>query len=432
MSVRQLFVSYASPQENSYYASFTSISFLQRLIGKSRLGGESSIRYVYVFWSAFEFYRAPIRQFYKTNFNSFRLQERKLSDSDFGTECTKCRDFSAIAIEKNFLTAISLRLLNALNSEDRGLKVHFSLAMIVFETFELILCQMLSLQEKKRTFKPLSSLFSALATSRFGTGCTKCCDFSVIAIAIFWRRWKIAALFWAPKVGVCAHSRPRRDPGPTARVSLSGGCEAMCDRSCHVLSCPYISIHCKLIIRGPAKQWGFIFRGFHYMLFQSEGLPVLGRWGSGGAPAPQCFPPHADPWENSCRTAFVIFLHGMFFSARSFPSQRVSVPQQKTWLSSNISEVEVFLQNLHVARAVSWDYPFVEISGWILAFKIPLKKRIFKAWSLQSCVVRGMLVCLLRLFLHLAWPKHWEPGWAKSRDSSCRSAKESYRRNSNH
>ena len=36
--------------------------------------------------------------------------------------------------------APTLRLLNALNSEDRGLKVRFSLATIVFETFELILC----------------------------------------------------------------------------------------------------------------------------------------------------------------------------------------------------------------------------------------------------------------------------------------------------
>ena len=34
----------------------------------------------------------------------------------------------------------TLRLLNALNSEDRGLKVRFSLATIVFETFELIQC----------------------------------------------------------------------------------------------------------------------------------------------------------------------------------------------------------------------------------------------------------------------------------------------------
>ena len=49
---------------------------------------------------------------------------------------------------------LTLRLLNALNSEDRGLKVRFSLATIVFETFELILCQVLSSQGKKRTFKP--------------------------------------------------------------------------------------------------------------------------------------------------------------------------------------------------------------------------------------------------------------------------------------
>ena len=34
---------------------------------------------------------------------------------------------------------MTLRLLNALNSEDTGLKVRFSLATIVFETFELIL-----------------------------------------------------------------------------------------------------------------------------------------------------------------------------------------------------------------------------------------------------------------------------------------------------
>ena len=58
---------------------------------------------------------------------------------------------------------ITLRLLSALNSEDRGLKVRFSLATIAFETFELILFQMLSSQGKKRTFKPLSSLFSAFS-----------------------------------------------------------------------------------------------------------------------------------------------------------------------------------------------------------------------------------------------------------------------------
>ena len=61
-----------------------------------------------------------------------------------------------------------MRLLNALNSEDRGLKVRFSLAMIVFETFELILCQMLSSQEKNAPSKNLSSLFSAFSNLKVG------------------------------------------------------------------------------------------------------------------------------------------------------------------------------------------------------------------------------------------------------------------------
>ena len=39
-------------------------------------------------------------------------------------------------------------------SEDTGLKVRFSLAMIVFETFELILCQMLSSQGKNAPSNP--------------------------------------------------------------------------------------------------------------------------------------------------------------------------------------------------------------------------------------------------------------------------------------
>ena len=58
---------------------------------------------------------------------------------------------------------LDLEVAKRLNSEDRGLKVRFSLAMIVFETFELILCQMPSSQGEKRTFKPLSSLFSAFS-----------------------------------------------------------------------------------------------------------------------------------------------------------------------------------------------------------------------------------------------------------------------------
>ena len=62
----------------------------------------------------------------------------------------------------------ALRLLNAVNSEDRGLKVRLSLAMIVFETFELILCQMLSSQGKNAPSNPYPHYLVRLATSRPG------------------------------------------------------------------------------------------------------------------------------------------------------------------------------------------------------------------------------------------------------------------------
>ena len=61
---------------------------------------------------------------------------------------------------------LTLRLLNALNSEDRGLKVRFSLATIAFETFELILCQMLSSQGKNAPSNPYPHCLVRLATSR--------------------------------------------------------------------------------------------------------------------------------------------------------------------------------------------------------------------------------------------------------------------------
>ena len=59
-----------------------------------------------------------------------------------------------------------MRLLNALSSEDRGWKVRFSLAMIVFETFELILCQMLSSQGKNVPANPYPHYLVRLAISR--------------------------------------------------------------------------------------------------------------------------------------------------------------------------------------------------------------------------------------------------------------------------
>ena len=46
------------------------------------------------------------------------------------------------------------------------MKVHFSLATIVFETFELILCQMLSSQGKNAPSNPYPRYLVRLATSR--------------------------------------------------------------------------------------------------------------------------------------------------------------------------------------------------------------------------------------------------------------------------
>ena len=60
----------------------------------------------------------------------------------------------------------TLRLLNALNSEDRGLKVRFSLARIVLETFKLIqMSQMLSSQGKNAPSDPYPHYLVRLATS---------------------------------------------------------------------------------------------------------------------------------------------------------------------------------------------------------------------------------------------------------------------------
>ena len=68
--------------------------------------------------------------------------------------------------EDQIFTPTPLRLPNALNSEERGLKVRFSLATIVFETFELILCQMLSSQGKNAPSNPYPHYLVRLATSR--------------------------------------------------------------------------------------------------------------------------------------------------------------------------------------------------------------------------------------------------------------------------
>ena len=60
----------------------------------------------------------------------------------------------------------SLRLLNALNSEDRGLKVRFSLATIAFDRESAQMSQMLSSQGKNAPSNPYPHYLVRLAASR--------------------------------------------------------------------------------------------------------------------------------------------------------------------------------------------------------------------------------------------------------------------------
>ena len=62
----------------------------------------------------------------------------------------------------------TLRLLNALNSEDRGLKVRFPLATIAFGRESAQMSQILSSQGKNAPSNPLSSLFSAFSNLKGG------------------------------------------------------------------------------------------------------------------------------------------------------------------------------------------------------------------------------------------------------------------------
>ena len=59
-----------------------------------------------------------------------------------------------------------LRLLNALNSEDRGLKVRFSLATIAFDRESAQMSQMLSSQGKNAPSNPYPHYLVRLAASR--------------------------------------------------------------------------------------------------------------------------------------------------------------------------------------------------------------------------------------------------------------------------
>ena len=63
-------------------------------------------------------------------------------------------------------TKITLRLLNALNSEDRGWKVRFSLATIAFDRESAQMSQILSSQGKNAPSNPYPHYLVRLATSR--------------------------------------------------------------------------------------------------------------------------------------------------------------------------------------------------------------------------------------------------------------------------
>ena len=74
--------------------------------------------------------------------------------------------FSLAIIAFGAFGCIVPKILEVAKREDRGLKVRFSLATIVFETFELILCQMLSSQGKNAPSNPYPHYLVRLATSR--------------------------------------------------------------------------------------------------------------------------------------------------------------------------------------------------------------------------------------------------------------------------
>ena len=64
-------------------------------------------------------------------------------------------------------SVFTLRLLNALNSEDRGLKVRFSLATIAFDRESAQKSQILSSQGKNAPSNPYPHYLVRLATSRY-------------------------------------------------------------------------------------------------------------------------------------------------------------------------------------------------------------------------------------------------------------------------
>ena len=80
----------------------------------------------------------------------------------------------------NLCALFSLRLLNALNSEDRGLKVRFSLATIAFDRESAQMSQILSSQGKNAPSNPYPHYLVRLAASRFLPENSVSCCFSYL------------------------------------------------------------------------------------------------------------------------------------------------------------------------------------------------------------------------------------------------------------
>ena len=112
----------------------------------------------------------------------------------------------------------TLRLLNALNSEDRGLKVRFSHAMIVFETFELILCQMLSSQGKNAPSNPYPHYLVRLATSRYVTLLRSWTQSSPQCVPVLLGQW-VPKACW---LGFASRQRRRVTKTPLSVLQLQG------------------------------------------------------------------------------------------------------------------------------------------------------------------------------------------------------------------
>ena len=75
---------------------------------------------------------------------------------------------------QGLLKSETLRLLNALNSEDRGLKVRFSLASIAFDRESAQMSQILSSQGKNAPSDPYPHYLVRLAASRKAPDTLKC------------------------------------------------------------------------------------------------------------------------------------------------------------------------------------------------------------------------------------------------------------------